>query len=52
MKIPAVRKRKQNRILRLEAFFLKVHDIVTKTEETDDSEITVVENIMMPKPWF
>ena len=52
MKIPAVRERKQNRILRSEAFFPKVHEIVTKAEQNANSELTVVENIMMPKPWF
>ena len=52
MQIPAVRERKQNRMLRSEAFYLKIHDIVTNTEETAYSELTVIENIMIPKPWF
>lgn len=52
MKIPAVRERKQNRMLRSQAFFLKVNEIVTHAEDTANTELTVIENIMTPKPWF
>ena len=51
-KIPAVRERKQDRILRSQAFFLKVHDIVTVTEEITDSEQNSNDNTMIPNPWF
>ena len=51
-KIPAVRERKQDRMLRSKAFFLKVHDIVTITEEITDSEQNSNDNTMIPNLWF
>ena len=51
-KIPEVRERKQDRMLRSQAFFLKVHDIVTNAEETADSELNSNDKSMIPNPWF
>ena len=51
-KIPEVRERKQDRMLRSRAFFLKVHDIVTNAEETANSELNSNDKSMIPNPWF
>ena len=52
MKIPVVRERKQNRMLRSQAFFLNVHNIVTKAKDTANTELAEIDNIMILKPWF
>lgn len=52
MKIPSVRERKQDRMLRSQAFFLKVHDIVTSAEQSAESELNSNDNTMIPNPWF
>ena len=51
-KIPAVRERKQDRMLRSRAFFLKVNDIVTSAEVSADIELNSNDNTMIPNPWF
>ena len=52
MKIPSVRERKQDRMLRSQAFFLKVHDIVTSAEESAESKLNSNDSTMIPNPWF
>ena len=39
-------------MLRSQAFFLNVHDIVTSAEETDNSELKSNDNTLIPNPWF
>ena len=51
-KLPAVRERKQDRMLRSRAFFLKIHDIVTSAEEIADSELKSNDTTMISNPWF
>ena len=51
-KIPKVRERKQDRMLRSQAFFLKVHDIVTNAEESADLELNSNDKSVIPNPWF
>ena len=52
MRIPEVRLRKQNRILRSRAFFLEVNSSVTETEDKLEMELDLVTNIQLFNPWY
>ena len=52
MKIPLVRERKQNRILRSRAFFLDINDTVIKMEEDIDVQLDRITNVTLFDPWY
>ena len=52
MKIPLVRERKQNRILRSRAFFLDINDTVMKMEEDIDVQLDRITNVTLFDPWY
>ena len=52
MKIPEVRLRKQNRILRSRAFFLEVNSSVTNTEDQLEIDLDVMTNTQLFNPWY
>ena len=52
MKIPEVRERKQNRILRSRAFFLDINDTVIKMESNIDLELDRISNTSIFIPWY
>ena len=52
MKIPEVRERKQNRILRSRAFFLDINDTVIKMESNIDLELDRISNTSLFIPWY
>ena len=51
IKIPQVRERKQNRILRSKAFFLDINDTVIKMESNIDNELDRISNVSIFNPW-
>ena len=52
MKIPLVRERKQNRILRSRAFFLDINDTVIQMEEDIDVQLDRITNVTLFDPWY
>ena len=52
MKIPLVRERKQNRILRSRAFFLDINETVIKMEEDIDVQLDRITNVTLFNPWY